>query len=238
MDLKIVTWNILHPDHVGVYDIEEKYLTWEYRKPLILERLLAYNADVYCLQEVDSSLIDDFKLDGYTLVWQDDKARTKKLLKWREVGGKKPNTLVCVTLVKELFKVLSWVVGSRCLTVTISGLEHQFIITNVHLEAGKGMDDLHIKHLSKVLNSNIICGDFNDFIGEPAMNFMDKHFNTVYLKKRPKATFIHGAKVWVVDYIYYGKGLQLKDVEWVEMTGVSKTHSSDHSPVYAELTQN
>ncbi len=243
--MRIVTWNILHPDHINVYpDVERKYLEYEHRLPLIIERIRKYDADVVCLQEADAySIVENFaEFKEYTLVYQNDKSRTKRLDKYKadlckgDLSSKKPNTLVCAMLVRNDFaKVTDTKVGSRSLTVDILTAPGKTIkITNVHLESGKGTTEIHIKHLSKLLDSDIICGDFNDFPGEPAMEFLDeKGLTSVYKLRCPKQTFVHINKKWIIDFIYH-RGLKLKHVEWLEITGVTEKHPSDHSPVIAD----
>jgi endonuclease/exonuclease/phosphatase family metal-dependent hydrolase len=149
-------------------------------------------------------------------------------------GGKKPNTLVCATLVKEPFVISNCNIGSRSLSVTING---KLVVTNVHLESGENTTDIHVKHLTKLLDSDIICGDFNDFPEEPAIKYLcTKGFNTVYIKGYPRATFTHLNKVFVLDYIFHKPTLQLKHIQWDEIKqGVSSIHPSDHVPVTADF---
>lgn len=228
--MKIVTWNILHPDHVYT---ENKYLEWDYRKNLIFEKLNTYDPDIICLQEVDATLISEIEIEfkNYSLAYQNDKTRTKKLKKWLDgIDTKKPNTLVCATLVKKSFgTITNVVVGSRNLTVIVND---KLKITNVHLESGKNTTDIHIKHLEKLIDSDIICGDFNDFPDEPAIKFIEeKGFNNAYSLRKPLWTVKDENESFIVDYLFY-KG-KIEHVDWVTFQGISKDHPSDHSPIFA-----
>lgn len=235
--MRILTWNVLHPDYVDS-DLESKYLEWEYRKERIrsiISREIDNNVDVICLQEADSSKLLDYSFNGYTLFYQNDKTRTKKLNKWI-IGGcnpkDKPNTLVCIILVKDGMNVSNMVVGSRSLTLTINGVK----VTNVHLEAGTGVTDIHIKHLSKMLDSDIVLGDFNDFPGEPAMEFLsERGFNKI----PNRITFKHPKdkkKQWTFDYVFYKDRFTCSNVVWQdEFTGLSPDHPSDHMMIVVEI---
>jgi mRNA deadenylase 3'-5' endonuclease subunit Ccr4 len=61
MKLKILTWNVLHPDHTNVYDVDEGVLEYGHRLELIKSELRKRNADVVCLQEVEAASVLDKK---------------------------------------------------------------------------------------------------------------------------------------------------------------------------------
>lgn len=234
--MKLVTWNLVHPDHANVYDLEQKYLDWEWRREKIRTKLsqeIMNGVDVICLQEADSSRLEDYSFEGYTLYYQNDKTRTKKLMKWIALGRKeedKPNTLVCVILVKNGTNVSGVTVGSRSLTLIVDGVK----VTNVHLEAGAGTTDIHLKHLSKLVDSDVVLGDFNDFPGEPAIEYLsDKGF----LKIPNKITFKHKDKNWTIDYVFYnGKKFKCVNTVWQDdFVGISQDHPSDHMMIVVDL---
>lgn len=233
--MRIVSWNVLHPDHTDVYpSVNPEYLKWEYRLSLIHRILSGYNADIICLQELDSSILID--MPGYTLIYQNDKQRTKRLTKWKlNPETKKPNTLVCGILVKNGFAKIEQVkIGSRSITATLNINGRQIVLTNVHLESGSGVNEIHIKHLSKLLDSDIICGDFNDWIGEPALNYLEQNkFKNGYDLKCPKYTFVHEHKQMLIDHFY--SKLKITNIEWIDISGVSQEHPSDHTPIIADF---
>jgi hypothetical protein len=230
--LKLFTWNVLHPDHTNVHEAES------------------------------ISILEDYAefITNYHLIYQNDKRRIKAVNKWISSGKPidfKPNTLVCATFVrKTVGNISNVVVGSRTLTTTIvlSKTKTQLTITNVHLEAGRGVNEIHIKHLSKLATSDIICGDFNDFPGEPAMKYMsdglklksiweiggiplgDKETNRqvdndigLANETSNPITFRYHEKIWTLDYIYYKDCITPIELSiTAAFTGLTKTHPSDH----------
>ncbi|KAI9239814.1 MAG: Endonuclease/exonuclease/phosphatase [Podila humilis] len=69
-------------------------LTWEYRKELILQEILAYSADIVCLQEVESSQYEDYfkeqmkqQGDYDSVFWPKSRAKTMPEKDRRLVDG-------------------------------------------------------------------------------------------------------------------------------------------------------
>ena len=71
--LRLTAWNVLAPvyaaldDPKGWYHAVEAWTRWDYRKPRLLARLQASDADVLCLQECAADLLvseDDALGDG------------------------------------------------------------------------------------------------------------------------------------------------------------------------------
>lgn len=104
-------------------------------------------------------------------------------------------------------------------------------ISNVHLEARCVDSALHVKHLSKLLGSDIILGDFNEFPGKPGIELLlENNYNVI----PRRLTFIDGEKRWTIDYVFY-KG-KFKEIQWKEnFTGVTKDHPSDHLWIIVEI---
>lgn len=234
-ELSIVTWNILHPDYTNIYEIDNKYLDYKHRLPLIVDTLLKYNADIICLQEADLTSIEtDFiVLKDYNIIYQNHKNKHKKLQLWKENPNlKKPNTLICVILIKKNIDILDYQIGSRSLSVNLKINNKIIRLSNVHLEASNDLD-LHMKHLHKLLSSNIICGDFNHCPNEIIYNYMTEGgHSSVYKNEYPKATRINN-KYLILDYIYY-KSMVLKKIEWpLDFIGLSPEFPSDHCSIHA-----
>ncbi|KAG0233278.1 Glucose-repressible alcohol dehydrogenase transcriptional effector [Actinomortierella wolfii] len=82
-------------------------LAWEYRKELILQEILAYSADIVCLQEVESGQYEDYfkeqmkrQADYDSVFWPKSRAKTMPEKDRRTVDG-------CATFYKaSKFKVL------------------------------------------------------------------------------------------------------------------------------------
>jgi endonuclease/exonuclease/phosphatase family metal-dependent hydrolase len=226
--MRVLTWNILHPDS------DDKRNRDATRISKILDRIKGYHPDVVCLQEADSAQMEEYieVFSEYHVVWQDDKTRKKKLDKWRKEGGQKPHTMVCATLIKKPIEIVEYAVASRSLTVKIrleNGIE--LVVTNVHLESGRNVDAIHVKHLTKLVHSDVLCGDFNDFIGEPAIDFVkEKGYISVYAKSRPEFTFHDSNRKMLIDFIFYMPKLKIEHVQWEK-----DTVYSDHVPVIADL---
>ncbi|KAF9939096.1 Glucose-repressible alcohol dehydrogenase transcriptional effector [Mortierella alpina] len=69
-------------------------LAWEYRKELILQEVLAYSADVVCLQEIESGQYDDYfkdqmkqQADYDSVFWPKSRAKTMPEKDRRSVDG-------------------------------------------------------------------------------------------------------------------------------------------------------
>jgi len=235
--IKLVSWNILHKDHALLYThLEQEYLAWNYRKPKIIDLILEQKADIICMQEVDSSTIEeDFTLENYNLIWQNDKSRTKVLAKWKaDPSGKKPNTLVCAMLIRKDIEILSYKVRSRTLTATCKISDYTFTISTVHLEAGNGIDELHIKHLSKLLDSNVICGDFNSQLDTPTAKYLsDNAFTSTYETWQPEYTYKSERSKLILDYVFH-RGTT-KNISSITTTGICREFPSDHSMLICEL---
>ncbi len=239
--MQLITWNVLHPDCTEKYD--EKYasiINYENRLKNIAKYLRENNADIICLQEIDLSSFDEdyreFK-DEYQLIPQNCKSKIKKIIKWKENGGDKPNTIGCATLVKKRYDILETISGSRTLTTTIYDKDSNktIKIANVHLEAGKDTTMLHIKHLSKLLDCDIICGDFNDFPGEPFAEYLvENGFTSADIHCRSSINYTYlsicGNKMFI-DHIFYKKEtVSCSEIEY-GVAGVLENLASDHCPI-------
>ena len=227
--MRVLTWNILHPDTDDERNADPDRLN------KIFDRVKHYYPDIVCLQEVDMSQIEDVytaSFSDYHVVWQNDKRRVKVLEKWRKDREKKPHTMVCATLVRKDMEVLGHTVASRSLTVTVKKGDRVINSTNVHLESGKDVNEIHLKHLTKLVgNADILCGDFNDFIGEPAIEYVkDNGYLSAYAKSRPEYTFYDLGRKMLIDFVFYKPVLKFGHVQWEKETVLS-----DHVPVIVDF---
>lgn len=62
-DISVATYNLLAPAWTGTYYpyVRAQHLAWSYRGPLIQQRLIRHQYDVYCLQEVEYGAFVVFK---------------------------------------------------------------------------------------------------------------------------------------------------------------------------------
>lgn len=239
MSIKILSWNILHPDFI---DCKFKPIDYSHRLPIIINNLLSHDPAIICLQEADSATIEsDFAIfTEYTLIYQNDKSRQNRLNKWREnidSNMKKPNTIVCAFLVKKNCFIIhpEIIIGSRSLTIHLSWQDLKFTISNVHLESGKCKDAIHIKHLSKLLNSDIICGDFNDWLDEPFIDYLnEKGFIRAPIKGY---TYKHDGFQSLIDHFFFKpQKLCLHSSKVLHFDGITRDYPSDHAIIVVDLT--
>lgn len=112
--------------------IDNKYLEWEYRRDITLDIFSKLDSDVFCVQEMDAPLHEDFfermRERGYEGVMQQEKKKPKK------VG-------LATFYRKSRFELFHENSRSRALIVTLKmkeksceGVETLLYVTNVHLE--------------------------------------------------------------------------------------------------------
>jgi len=153
--IRLVTWNLLAP----VYSHPKKYpwssadyLDWSYRGPLIQSELTRMDADIVCLQEVQTDTWDTFisGLDeNYEGILQN-------------VTNDHPVTNA-VLLRKNKFRVIDQESRSRALllvlgesnttndTDTVNPRRQPLYLANVHLQAGIDDDDTRVSQLKSLL---------------------------------------------------------------------------------------
>lgn len=188
--IKVLTWNILHPDYAlpDRYLTNPNYLTWSHRKSLIAQELQKTNADVLCLQEVCHN---DFpELKGYHVELNINKKREKEIKK-----GKNP-LLVATYWKEDKFEKISEYKNSRTMTVTLKDKEGQeWSIMNVHLPVKV---EEQVLHLQKGVNCDIVCGDFNNFPDSEVIELVQSK-DYQWCQPQPRSTYY---KQDIVDYIF------------------------------------
>ncbi|GAX83979.1 hypothetical protein CEUSTIGMA_g11404.t1 [Chlamydomonas eustigma] len=150
-----------------------QYLTWEHRKPLIVEEIESADADIWCLQEVDIGRWDELLegLEGYTGVLQQKK-------------GMEGAGAVCALLYKAARLQLLWT-ESRSRTMLAAfkfvdtyGLDQVLYCINCHLEGSPYRPNDRVSQIRSSLHRLqqfqqqvpgvtvedqllVVCGDFN-----------------------------------------------------------------------------
>ena len=94
--ITVLNWNTL----CDKYTTQTQYpyaptgaLAWDYRRELILEEFRARNADIICLQEIDSESFHEYfrpalAIDGYRgLFWQKSRSQTMDEKQAKSVDG-------------------------------------------------------------------------------------------------------------------------------------------------------
>lgn len=152
LSLRVASWNLLAQCYVKQHKYphcDPNSLEWEHRKSLMVERILAVEADIFCLQEVQVDLWPDFYQticqqdhhDGYTGVIQN-------VTKGHNVGNA---ILIKKSCGLEFERCES---RSRALIGVLADgkSKHRLYVCNVHLEAGeKEHDNLQRYHQLKSL---------------------------------------------------------------------------------------
>ena len=225
---KLLTWNILHKDFVQ----DDKFLNWDERFTLIKKMIDSVDADIICLQEVDLDNIDEFKQFG-NIVYQDDKRRIKAYNKWKMEESKKPNTSVLAIITKG--EILSHEVGSRTLSAKIRMNGMELTVSNVHLETKRiATYELQRKHIDKLLKSDIICGDFNDFPDSEIIQYMEQTYGKSIYNDRFPITFV-GQNNWCLDYVFSKYNIVEYTIDPIIYMLKDGIYPSDHARVVVEL---
>lgn len=262
--MRILTFNILHRDHTP-HDrypfCNPQYLTWEYRYPRIIEKILAPNADIICLQEIDAYQVDQYFIEplaqhGYQCTLQEHRSGKRKLYKYiKELDQNplKPNTIICAIFYRNM-ELLHTIVGSRTLCVVLKQGTVNWIVTNVHLEAHWNMQKERVKHIQKLCDKLsgekipqghiIICGDFNSEPDNELFIIMETHGyrNGYTAKKRPPWSFSAPGRLWLLDYFLYKStcdGECTLSIDWNHLPQreliPNSNHPSDHRELWCDF---
>jgi mRNA deadenylase 3'-5' endonuclease subunit Ccr4 len=207
--VRLASWNLLAPE----YAQPRKYpwchvdhLDWEYRKGLIVPQLMAMDADIICLQEVQIDLWPDFLSSlqplGYDGVAQDVK------------GGHNVASALLIrkTCPLQLERIES---RSRVLLTVLRDSSNNnnnklLYLCSVHLEAGESHDNNlqryhQLKSLFKRLTYHcrldktslddayiVLAGDFNMLRTNPLHTFLSQGllYNPQQMKTKPPTSII------------------------------------------------
>jgi endonuclease/exonuclease/phosphatase family metal-dependent hydrolase len=183
--IRLVSWNLLAPvfSHPKKYAwCAEEHLNWSYRQKLIVSELQQIDADIVCLQEIQSDHWDDFFEhfeDTYEGILQN-------------VTKNHPVTNA-ILVRKDKFHVLRRESRSRALILVLSSCDNgnnPLYLANVHLQAGMDDDETRIfqlKSLLKRLNTHssteqplpnqaqppvVVVGDFNMLPTNPVYDWL------------------------------------------------------------------
>ncbi|MHB1909606.1 MAG: endonuclease/exonuclease/phosphatase family protein [Nitrososphaerales archaeon] len=152
MILKVLQYNILADCCAkGFPACPEEYLCWEYRSDLLAKQLIAYQADVICLQEVDhpSFFLDLLKDSHHGLLIDDNMLFYSRRLSLDRV------------------EYLRYFAGKSAIIAYLRGGDSRCVVATTHLKAKAPFERVRkeqMKGLLDNLNDDlpvIIAGDLN-----------------------------------------------------------------------------
>jgi len=213
-----MTWNALADSLADSFpDVDKKYLTWEYRKGLIMQVIEENSYDIVCLQEVEH--FNDFyqpemeKL-GYEGIFQskfseDNVERDGVALMWKKSKFEKKNhDIIRYTPNDTQLAIISLLYGKSGKNVP------SVCVATTHLKASIGFEDKRktqgvslLESVDKVNTEKypvVICGDFNDTPDSLVCNKFRKHFSSAYSGEswttwKKRETVVKRT----IDYIWY-----------------------------------
>jgi len=220
--MRVLTYNILSPKFASVRDFPKtnpKLLEWEYRWPLIRDRILREKPDVVCVQE-EWEMPD---VPGYTVVRQ--KTTKGQLVRCAILYR---NGMVCKPIGST----------SRSISVELDGIA----VSSCHL-ATLDREDERVRQLQSMLKKvgerkkHIIGGDFNSEQEDASHALLSGTYVSAYKKVYGHDPITYKTAVYRhmrLDYIYV-KGLLVHSADKVR-NGKSRPNEqegSDHTPVIA-----
>lgn len=244
-EISIVTYNVLAQRWVDPYVKERygyvvnlEYLSWQYRRQLIVKELMELDSDVICLQEIElGTFEEDFSelLSGYDYVKHIiSNARTNpvgNVILWKR------NKFSCEESLQR----------SSAVIVVLKGLGGKVKIANIHLKAGREtFEKERVPQLKSTLKKNpdVICGDFNDELEETGLLYPLLSVNYV-IPVRHKSTSVYYAKedkifhnFWAFDHIVVKSSIgniKINKQNLIEKIP-DKNYPSDHILLYGILT--
>lgn len=243
--------------------VDEKYLEWNYRKPLIVQEILKHNPDIIGLQEVDRERADEFKefTQGYKRFFcpKQNESKDGCMLLFRESMFEVVNH-VDIQLGKDESQI-----AIIAHLKTPSGRNIFVVVT--HLKAKEGFELKRyqqgrnimagLKHYSQDIapenKSVVILGDFNDVPDSIVYILFRAWFNKPILKSaytlyddsgiEPYTTFKKREKeiCRTIDYIWVSNDIQVRELLEIPPTEVfpdrlpCKNYPSDHLSIIATL---
>ena len=255
----ILQWNQLNSklcDSKSFPKINPDYLTWDFRKNLLVKELLSYNADIICLEEVDQIIFYEVLLEkqGYSVLKGQKNGGTEDwtVLAYRSSKFKLIENKIHYYKEKQetlsqffLHAKLQLVDDERVLWVFATHLkakdyeETRKIQTTELLSYMKQYDEL--KEEDKLKIGILVCGDFNaephyecmkDILSYMESTYKDVEFTTYKIRDKLYSR--------VIDYMLYGKSVlkligrqEIPKENEMPVEGLPNEHyPSDHLNLY------
>jgi len=243
--LKVVTWNVLADAYIARHDYyghcDPAHLEADWRRPAVARHLVAFDADVLCLQEVDEAAFSAFSEalgDGYRG-------------RWLQKGLGKPDG--CATFVRATWAITSHHelryaddTGCVALSLTVTRGDVSVDVANTHLKwnprENRGLAHRGVTQARELLKTLrppeglgwLVCGDFNATLGTEVLGL----FEAAGLRAaHPESRYTCNSNQWTrkIDFTLYRS---LEPVETPPAPSIGPTTPlpgpampSDHLPV-------
>lgn len=248
-NIRVLHWNILAKSLAEGFDgVEQKYLDWEYRYPLVVNKIKSFSPDIISLQEVEidqySDLkkafpdylgiytekvkdVDDNGIDSNhgTAIFINKKFRLHEG-HWERLGGSQIFSSIIINHIDEPNKIILF---GGCHLKAKPGFEMTRLgqVTNIHLFINKNFKDIR---------RQIIVGDFNDVPESMCIESMASDYKMYHPEFTTHKS--RGGKVVkrVIDYMFY-KGVNLSETyETLPLELLpNKDFPSDHLPLVVDF---
>lgn len=238
IQLKVLQWNILANSLAfDTFDnVENKYLEWNYRLPLIINKIKMFSPDIFALEEVDDDKHQDIEKEFplYTGFY------VKKL------SENKDGTLLLINkkFSTSVLNIVPLVNTQTFIFVTIwlnDNPEKKFLFGACHLKAKPGFEKLRKQQVQIMIDAlanydlpKIIVGDFNEIPNNSCMELMTTKFDMYHSTDYTTHKTRQGNEVKrVIDYIAYDKVTLLNTYDTIHPLKGPFPHSefpSDHIP--------
>jgi mRNA deadenylase 3'-5' endonuclease subunit Ccr4 len=249
---KIIHWNALADSlSDGFPHVDKSLVTWQHRKPLIINNVMKEMADIICLVEIDEKHQDIFDelMPDYTRYY------VKKNSDDNQEG--------CMVLINtKRFNVLNQssiqMLDKRSQIAIIMKLQdvsngYIFNLVSTHLKAKPGFEETRLEQCKSIMDviqdeDCVFCGDFNDVPDSLFYNYLTKEcgFKDVYQNTdREYTTCKKRAELVcrVIDYIFI-RSKQLDSTKTIDAPNLkelpeiglpSEKYPSDHVLIGANL---
>lgn len=166
---KLLSWNILSPNALDIASFQNRYMqikNWKYRFRLLLLKIIAFNPDIICLQEIDAKnkneFIEGLQEHGFCESSYANRGETGGVLVLHKVSKfklfYKNNIQLTVEGISKDPGVAAWA------TLIYEQTQQKILITSLHLDWRLAKEQL-IKLILALKASGsismIIAGDFN-----------------------------------------------------------------------------
>lgn len=257
MKIKVLHWNILAKSLVDGFDgVNAEHLTWNYRLPLVVNKIKKFSPDIFALQEVELDQYADLKKEfpDYLGVYTQKVGEIER----SDCNAKDDNQIRddnhgCATFVNSKNFIIhkgGWekLEGSQIFSYVIlsSKLNYEpFLFGACHLKAKPGFESIRKEQVEDIYfcvnelqyYQHIIVGDFNDTPYSECVEIMrNKGYDMYHPEFTTHKSRNNQVVKRVIDYIFY-KGITIGEKYETQPKELlpNKDFPSDHVPLVAEF---